>query len=821
MGLAKLRLLIFAIVVGASLSERVAAQSAPEPIIDAFEPAAEFKRDKTLHAHRITGTPPRIDGLSNDEVWGLAQPIEGLIQWDPDNGDPMTEQTRLQLAYDDRFIYVVIHCDDRTPDRIVGGLGRRDEPPPSDRIGIGFDPRHDHQTGYVFETNPSAVQSDFYLYNDTSADRDYESVWEVRTALTDQGWVAEYRVPFSQMRFGTTPHPGQVWGFSFRRTIQRLNETGDWTARPRGEQGNVSRWGHLVFDEALDPPRRIEWIPYIRGGASTVPARGTDYGGGVGLDLRVGIGSAATLSATVNPDFGQVEQDPAVLNLSVFETFFPEKRSFFLEDSRTFVPPYGMFQLFHSRRIGRRPTRYGLEAGDVELDRPEATTILGAVKLTGKQAGWTYGALTSVTADEEVEVLTADGVPAERRAEPTTSYNVVRLQRDVRQGTSNVGMIATGVVRKSDFDAFAAGGDFNMRWDRNRVNWNGHWAATRAPVSGVMSSGFGGVANFNFDRKHGSFYTHFDHFNPTFRVDDLGFFRGRPDRTTIEAGAGAEQPDPWKIFRRVGGNMFAAKGWNEQRDPLARMVGWNFFSQFTSYWAFESGGNHQFDAIDDLDTRGGPPIVTPSRWFQYFFVSSDSRKTWRFNFGGDINNDDAGGWSVRLGPGLNLKPSGRLQLSLNTNYTTGVDDAQWIQNVDATGDGVVDYVYGRLDRDVIDVTVRSTFAVHRDMTIQLFLQPFVAVGDYADIRRLAQPRSYEFEPVTIEENPDFNTKSLRGNVVLRWEYIRGSTLYVAWNLSTEDAARPGIFQPWRDLRDAFRADGSRAFMVKMTYWLSR
>ena len=179
------------------------------------------------------------------------------------------------------------------------------------------------------------------------------------------------------------------------------------------------------------------------------------------------------------------------------------------------------------------------------------------------------------------------------------------------------------------------------------------------------------------------------------------------------------------------------------------------------------------------------------------------------------------GWSVRLGPGLNLKPSGRLQLSLNTNYTTGVDDAQWIQNVDATGDGVVDYVYGRLDRDVIDVTVRSTFAVHRDMTIQLFLQPFVAVGDYADIRRLAQPRSYEFEPVTIDENPDFNTKSLRGNVVLRWEYIRGSTLYVAWNLSTEDAARPGIFQPWRDLRDAFRADGSRAFMVKMTYWLSR
>ena len=821
MTLSSIRAILAACLLGTAWSEWTFAQDVPQPTIDASEPAAEYKHDKIVHAHRITGSPPHIDGLPNDEVWGQAETVEGLIQWDPDNGDPMTERTRLQVAYDERFIYVVIRCDDRTPERIVGGLGRRDEPPPSDRIGIAFDPRHDHQTGYVFETNPSGVQSDFSLFNDTSTDRDYESVWEVRTALTNEGWVAEYRIPFSQMRFVAAPRPGQVWGFTFRRTIQRLNETADWTARPRGEQGIVSRWGHLVFDDTLHPPRRVEWIPYIRGGASQIQSRGTDFSGGVGLDLRVGIGSAATLSATVNPDFGQVEQDPAVLNLSVFETFFPEKRSFFLEDSRTFVPPYGLFQLFHSRRIGRSPSRYELPPGDVEVDRPEATTILGAMKLTGKQSGWTYGALTSLTADEEVEVLTADGVPAERPAEPTTSYNVVRLQRDVRQGTSNVGMIATGVMRKNDLDAYAAGGDFNLRWDRNRVNWNGHWAGTRAPLSGVMRSGFGGVSNFNFDRKYGGFYSHFDHFSPTFRIDDLGFFRGRADRTSIEGGASLEQPDPWKMFRRLGANTFAVKGWNEHKDPLARLVGWNFFTQFRNYWGFEGGGNRQFRAIDDLDTRGGPPIAKPSRLNQFYFVSSDSRKTWRFNFGTDIATDEAGGWSVRFGPGLNLKPSGRLQVSVSTNYTTGLDDAQWIENVDATGDGVVDYVYGRLNRDVVDVTVRSTFAVHRDLTVQVFLQPFVAVGDYTDFRRLAAPRSYEFEPVRLEENPDFNTKSLRGNVVLRWEYIRGSTLYVAWNLATTDPSRPGVFHPWRDLRDAFGADGNRAFMVKMTYWLSR
>ncbi len=743
------------------------------------------------------------------------------MQWDPDNGEPMTERTHIQVAYDERFIYVAIRCEDRTPDAITGGLGRRDEPPPSDRIGIGFDPRHDHQTGYVFETNPSGVQADFSFFNDDSSDRDFDAVWEVRTTTTDQGWVVEYRVPFSQMRFTASPAADQVWGFSYRRTIHRRSETGDWTARPRGERGVVSRWGHLVFDAALDPPRRIEWLPYVRAGAADLPSRGTDFSGGVGLDLRVGIGSSATMSATVNPDFGQVEQDPAVLNLTVFETFFPEKRAFFLEDSRTFVPPYGMFQLFHSRRIGRRPARLQLEEGDTEVDRPDATTIVGAVKLTGKQSGLTYGALSAVTSAEEVEVDTVNLLRARRPAEPTTSYNVVRLQRDVRRGTSNVGVIATSVLRQNDFDAFAGGGDFNIRWDRNRVNWNGHWVGTQAPVDEAMKSGFGGVSNFNFDRKHGGFFGHFDYFSRSFRVDDLGFFRGRANRTSVEGGFNVEQPDPWRAFRRVGTNLFVVNAWNAEKDVLARLIGTNFFSQFRNYWVLEAGMNREFEALDDLDTRGGPPIATPARFNGFWFVASDNRKSWRLFLGGDTMRDEVGGWSVRFGPGLNLKPSGRLQTSINLNYITARDVAQWIENVDATGDGVEDHVYGRLERNVIDLTLRSTFAVHRDLTIQAFLQPFVAVGDYTDIRRLARPRSFEFEPVTIDDDPDFNTKSLRGNVVLRWEYSRGSTLFVAWNLSTANAARPGLFQPLRDLGDAFGGEGSQALMVKMTYWLSR
>jgi hypothetical protein len=799
---------------------RLWAQTPLAPTIDANEPAAEYKRDKTLRAFRITAGPPRVDGVLDDETWSLAETAEGLVQWDPDNGEPMTERTRFQVAYDARFIYVAIRCDDRSPERIVSGLGRRDELPPSDSVAIGFDPRHDHQTGYAFMTNPSGVQFDMTFYNDQSTDRDFDAVWDVRTSVSAEGWVAEYRIPFSQLRFTASPEPGQVWGFNPRRQIHRRSESGEWTAKPRGEQGIVSRWGHLVFDAPLQPARRIEWIPYVRAGGAHFPAAEDEISAGTGVDVRVGLGSGATLSATVNPDFGQVEQDPAVLNLTVFETFFPEKRGFFLEDSRTFVPPYGIFQLFHSRRIGRRPARIGLATGDAEVDRPDDTTILGAVKVTGKQSGWTYGGLTALTSSEHATIDTTDLRRAERLVEPATSYNVARIQRDVRGG-SNVGLIATGVVRRDDLDAFAGGGDYNMRWDRNRVNWNGHWVVTRAPIDGVMRSGFGGVTNVDFSRKHVGFFGHFDHFDPQFTVDDLGFFRSRADRTTVDGGFSLRQPDPWTIFRNLGFNVGSAVAWNANRDVFQRFLSASMFMQFRNYWSFETGVARDFQVLDDLDTRGGPPIVGPAKLNTIMFLASDNRKSWRLFVGGDMQRDEAGGWNVRVGPDLNLKPSSRLQASISTSYTAARDVAQWIKNIDATGDGVTDHVYGRLKRNIVDVTLRSTYAIHRDLTLQMFLQPFVAVGDYSDVRRLARARSFDFEPVTMADNPDFNNKSLRGNVVLRWEYVRGSTLFVAWNMSTSDTARPGAFRPLRDLGDAFGADGTQAVMVKMTYWLGR
>jgi hypothetical protein len=790
------------------------------------EPAAQDKIGKDLQALRITGTPPSIDGRIDDEVWTLAPAIEDLVQNEPDNMAPATERTTIQVAFDDRDLYVAVRCYMKDPTQIVSALGRRDTFPPTDMIRLSFDPRHDHSTAYVFHTNPAGVQMDDTWFDDTRFSPDYDAVWQVQTAITKEGWDAEFRIPFSQLRFNYTPGQVMVWGFNVRRDIHRKGEHARWVASPRGTQGFVSRFGHLIFDDRLAPPRRLEVLPYITGRRENTPSAAADHALAGGLDARLGIGTSTTLAATLNPDFGQVEQDPAVLNLTVFETFFPEKRPFFLEDSRVFVLPYPQFPLFHSRRIGQRPGRYALQPGDTLVHQPEQTTILGATKLTGKTGGWTYGAISALTAAEyatvDASTLDANGNSVSRRTErliePRTSYNVARVQRDLFGATSSVGGVATAAVREGDTDAFTGGVDYNFRWTQNLYRWDGHWVGTHAPVSGVLRDGFGGATRFNYSGKHLNFNGHLDHFSRYFRNADLGFLGGRPNKTQTSAFMGVGQPDPKKYFRSLFGFLNLGQQFNDDV-VLDRWAGVGMDVQFPNFSFLGWNLHRNFQTFDDLDTRGGPPIVKPAATSLFMFVNSDSRKTWRVGGNASIVRDEANGANDRVGVFVNLQPSAQLQASISTNYSFGNTAAQWITNDDLDGDGTTDHVYGTLQRDVLDLTGRVTYAFTRDLTLQVFLQPFVAVGAYSDIRTLARPRSFEFNPAALSYNPDFNTKSLRTNTVLRWEYRPGSTLFVVWNRSASDGSRPGIFSPWQDLGGAFAADGSHVFMVKMNYWL--
>jgi hypothetical protein len=794
----------------------------------ATEPLIAEKAGKELRAYRITGDTPKIDGRFDEEFWLAADSIDDFTQQEPENMAAPSERTVVQVAYDDRYLYVAARCYVKDPSTISAGLGRRGSIPASDKIGIGIDPRHDHLTGYFFIANPSGVQSDLTLFNDTREDNDYEAVWEVATAVTKEGWNAEFRIPFSQIRFEVPDGQRAVWGFQVRRDIRQTGEWSLWVGAPRGTQGLVSRFGHLIFNDRLSPPRRIELMPFTLARREQTPEAKSESGVDGGIDLRVGLGTSTTLSATINPDFGQVELDPAVLNLSVFETFYPEKRPFFLEDSRVFLLPSWRFTVFHSRRIGHAPGR--LEIGDDEtvIRKPDQTTILGAAKITGKASGWTYGGLTALTAREyatvEKTVTRADGsefkVQQARLIEPLTMYGVGRMQRDVLNGTSNIGAIGTVVIRQGDLDAFTSGGDFNLRWSRNLYTWKSQWLVTHAPISGVHRTDFGGESDVDYAGKYWGFTAHYDHFGRNFRNTDLGFLNGRINKDWLYGGLRLSQPDPWKFSRNVDAFFYANKQWNDEGLSIFENINWWVGMRLSNYWHISYGGEHNFEFFDDLDTRGGPPIVKPAREFYNFNINSDSRKRWGFGFFHFGNRDSVGGWQKTFGANLRLQPSGRLQANLSTNYTNARDSAQWIANTDADADGIEDQVYGRLKRNVINVTARGTYAFSRDMTLELFLQPFVAVGDYTDIRKLARPRSFDFASVTIADDPDFNRKSLRGNVVLRWEYLRGSTLFVVWNMSTSDTTRPGVFSPMQDLRSVFGARGDHVFVVKMNYWLA-
>jgi hypothetical protein len=629
------------------------------------------------------------------------------------------------------------------------------------------------------------------------------------------------------MRF-TAPGGGRmVWGLNLRRDVYATGEFDRWVATPRGAGGFVSRFGHLIFEEGVAPPRRLELLPVMLTRQEDSSTTSSEFSAAAGLDMRVGLGSATTLLATVNPDFGQVEQDPSVLNLSVFETFYPEKRPFFLEDSRTFVPPYNQMLLFHSRRIGRRPARISVPTTDTVISRPDTTTILGAAKVTGKVSRWTYGGLTAMTAEEFAEVehdtIDAQGhtarVREQRLVEPRTMYSVGRIIRDVGR-SSTVGGMATAVVRDGNQNAFTAGSDYNLRWDKNRSNWNGMVAGTHAPFGvGDMRNGLGWVTNGTFQRKYVNAQGHFDYLSKQFRNTDLGYLGSRPNKYAYNANINIQQPDPHGMFRNYAAYTNLGEVYSGDRVLLERKLFFGNSANFKNYsFAFLEGERYA-DAYDDLDTRGGPVIVIPRRWNVFSGYGSDSRKSWRtFSFA-SYGRTAAGGWGNRFEQELSLKPAPQVQTSISTEYQSGIEAAQWISNTDVTGDGVADHIYGRLRRNVLSVTGRFTYAFSRDMTLQGYVQPFVAVGDYTNIRRFSKAFSYDFDPATLTTNPDFNTKSVNTNIVFRWEYQKGSSLFVVWNTSRSDASRPGTFAAWRDLGSAFGGDGTNVFMVKVNYWL--
>ena len=872
--------------------------------LDAASPA-QAQGPASTREFRATRTarPPTIDGQLNEEVWSQAQVMSDFTQIDPDEGQPATERTEVRVLYDDHALYVGMRLFDHDVVHLGRRLATRDGDADADRVTLYLDTMHDHLTGVMFRVSASNVQTDAVLFNDTWDDWSWNAVWDSHVSVDEDGWSVEMRIPLSQLRF--TSDDKQTWGINVERYIRRRNE-GSWLEMvPKKETGRASRMVHLTGLDGLKPSRRLELLPYTAGRAEYVaPAStvnpfndGSRLFASAGLDMKYGLTSNLTVDATVNPDFGQVEVDPAVVNLSAFETFFEEKRAFFLEGAQIFNNfgrggsngNWGFNnsepQIFYSRRIGRSPQ---LQPDAEFSDPPTATTIFGAAKLTGKTAkGWSIGLLAAITSTEKAPTETAF-VRGEAVVEPMTNYAVVRLQRDIGR-RAGVGMLATAVNRRITTpvveatlpdSAYVAGADGYLFLDADR-EWAMNFAASGSRVDGSTEaitrlqyapqryyqrpdaphlhldpnatslSGFSGRVSINRNSGLVQLNSMLWGVSPGFESNDLGF-HSNGDRAGAHAVVIWRNVTPGQVLRDRTIWVAKAYTWNFARELQSDVIGAQTRFTFLNYWNAGAATFVNRHAPDDRLTRGGPMAMSPRGIDLNGWVNTDDRKRLSLNINAGISDNAGGGWGRSLGVTFNVKPSDRLTLSTGPDWNRSYGFAQYVRSVDdltATSTFGGRYVFGGIDQWQLTMTTRANVIFSPHASLQVYMQPLLATGDYSGFKELARPRTYDFirygtdagtlsfDPLTrlytadpdgagvaspfTFQDPDYNFKSLRLNAVFRWEMKPGSNFYVVWTRQQEDLTNPGHFAPARDARAMFTAPGDDIVLFKLSYWLGR
>jgi hypothetical protein len=810
--------------------------------------------------------PPVLDGRDDEVVWKSAQVIDQFLQAKPSEGAPARLRTEARMLYDSHNLYVFVRAFDSHPDSIVSLLSRRDEQTASDEIILLLDPYHDRRTGYEFVVNPAGVKSDYAIYNDGNEDVAWDAVWDAATAIDSLGWTAEYRIPLSQLHYSAKP--SVTFGVLVWRTIQRHGETVTWPLYRTSRSGFTSQFGDLTGLEGLASPGHAEVTPYVltqnvQGPASTGYQRDQELT--VGGDLKYRIASNLLLNATINPDFGQVEADPSELNLGAFETFFIERRPFFVEGKGLFTFNVNCVVvvdcntgegLFYSRRIGRAPQLadvYGVASPSA------ATRILGAAKITGRlPGGFSLGILDAVTDD----VTGSDGTTLE----PTTNYAVVRGNQDYDDGNGSVGFIVTGVNRSlnpaSDpylhRSAYAGAVDARRRF-AGRYEVSGSFDVSRVAGSpqaitrtqrdpvhlyqrpdgdldfdSTRTSLSGTNLELRFAKVGGKrlhFETAYQRRTPGFEINDIGFLR-QADQQQWTSWATLMFRQPNRVFRELRWNFNNWEHWSIAGLPTERAFNTNVHTQFNNRWWLHMGGTiGQIGATYcDRCARGGPAIRQDLYVAPWLGIEGDDRKSlvpdlWVNYWLGDRGRSER----LSLEPTVEFKVSSRFTTSLGAFYESNRNDTQYFGTFsDPTGRE--HYTFAHLEQKTLSLTWRLGYTFTPNTTLQIYASPFISKGTYSDVREIREPRSASYDdryqPYADAAVPDdpggFNVKEFRSNVVFRWEYRPGSTLFLVWSQGREGVGdREGTKSFGGDLGDLFRERANHTFLVKMSYWLAR
>ena len=808
-----------------------------------------------------------IDGLDTDAAWQGGRAVEAFRQFDPELDADPSQRTEFRVAYDEDDLYVFVRAFDTHPDSIMRALTRRDVRGPSDQIGVMIDSYHDRRTGFGFWVNPDGVKMDFAFSGDENQDESWDGVWDVETSVDALGWTAEFRIPLSQLRYAAAER--QTFGFGVRRQIERGPESLSWPPYSRTTPGIISQLGTLEGLEGLGRSNRLEVAPYVV--TKNVTRAGTSGGFehpqelSAGADVKLGITPNLTLNASVNPDFGQVEADPAEVNLSAFESFFGERRPFFVEGTGLYRFQLNCFAvvdcgtnegLFYSRRMGRSPALRGLN-GDATT--PTATPIAAALKLTGQRAGGlSFGVLDAVTRH-------VGGVGGQT-AEPRTNYSVLRAQQDFRDGDAGIGWIATAVNRANDAStapylhesAYVTGLSARSRFGARNYEMVGSFAASRvagspAAIARTQTSAAhyfqqpGDDASVDSTRtslsgyatqlkvgKYGGGITRFEsslvYQTAGFEVNDLGFLR-RADMLDWSTWTALNFQSPTSVYRWASFNANTWHRWNTSGLRLESSANMNGHVGLHNNWDIHGGGTYRgFGATScDRCTRGGPPLRESPGLFPWFGFNADSRRTVSGGFWVNLGYWDEGrSRNSSFGPYLSFRLSSSLTADVGGNVYRADDDTQWLGNfTDALG--ATHHSFAHLDQRTLSFNVRVNYTATPDLTFEFYGEPFASSGVYSDVRELSAAPDAEayvgrFQPYAPPTGTSmaFSYRQVRTNTVLRWEYLPGSTLFLVWAHGRE-AYTPGeTRRPWLDdLGDILDLRADHTFLLKLSYWLNR
>jgi hypothetical protein len=841
---------------------------------------------KQARAVRVTD-PMRLDGRLDEEIWQVAPPITDFTQKEPVEGAPPTDDMEVRFAYDDEALYVGARMQTRHHTAIQAPLGRRDTSQQSEHILISLDTFHDRRTAVVFGVTAAGVRIDRFHASDNEDrfDSGFDPVWEARTTRDDQGWTAELWIPLSQLRF--TPRAEQVWGLNVQRFRPTLDEETFWIVVPRTERAWASRFGELLGISDVRPTRRIEMLPYVAGSSRLTDGRsagnpfesGANLGGRMGGDLKMGLGPNLTLEATFNPDFGQVEADPAEVNLSAFETRFPEKRPFFLEGAPLFNIGHPNF--YYSRRIGARPV--GPASADF-VDYPSATTILGAAKLTGRLPSKTSIAFLSAATDQEsARVARLDDPAVGRiRVAPRAYYTVGRVLQEFGALASTAGAYVNVVHRDFSPDdplanilarrAVGIAGNTTLRFKGGeyefRSQGGGSFVQGDAPaieriqrssahyaqrpdreysvLDPTLTALSGWTVQAAFDRTGGEHWiwgvnTKIDSEN--FETNDFGNLNGA-DGLLISTNIRYRETRPGRVFRSYSVGFDASNDstlrWLRQSGSLRSNVN----VTWANFWTSSMNITRHLPQQNVSLTRGGPLMARAAGWNSTLNVSN--RQTAQTRWSGRVTMADTGdgGSTRRLSGTFSFRPAPRWQLAAEPSYERLTETQQYVTTLsggrpDTFGSR---YIFSYIDRDTVSMEYRLGLTIRPDMNLDVYAEPFAASGRYYDYGELMAPRTAARltygspgAPIALQpdgsrivsigdttftlRNRDFNTLSFRSNVVLRWEWRPGSTLYAVWQQDRSDsepiARRAGLADMFRSATAA----GTNLFVIKTSFWL--